>query len=192
MFIRIRRICSSIIDYIFNSRILIIQLCKRGYNFNRIIKLATSIGQKNRKDFLEYKIKLNNAKTRKFSLFNLYDNSICFLKKCVNNAFYKTQDICKKEYLNKLKLNFVNMIGTNISSSLIHSRKPKSFAVKQGQYNKCKLDSCNICNFVEETDFLKIKIFLFPIKSNSSCSSKGIVYIIRCNLCNVFYIGESG
>jgi len=194
LFIRIRRICSSFFDYLYNSRILIIQLCKRGYDFYKMSHIANSIGQQNRICFLEYKNRnTNNDFFKKISLFSLYDNSLKFLKKCINNAFYKIQNnVTQKDFIKNLKLNIVNSIGTNISTRLIHERKEKSFHLKTGSCNRCKLDSCNICNFVEETDFIKINNFLFPIQSKSTCTSKGIIYIIFCNLCNVYYIGESG
>jgi hypothetical protein len=125
-------------------------------------------------------------------LFSLYDNSLKFLKKCINNAFYKIQNnVTQKDFIKNLKLNIVNSIGTNISTRLIHERKEKSFHLKTGSCNRCKLDSCNICNFVEETDFIKINNFLFPIQSKSTCTSKGIIYIIFCSFCNTFYIGQS-
>ena len=35
------------------------------------------------------------------------------------------------------------------------------------------------------------KNICIPIQANSNCLSEGIIYIIKCSLCNVFYIGQS-
>ena len=33
--------------------------------------------------------------------------------------------------------------------------------------------------------------FILPIKNNCICNSVNVIYIIRCNLCNVFYVGQT-
>ena len=56
---------------------------------------------------------------------------------------------------------------------------------------KCRVKDCKICDFVYKVSFLKIGNFLLPLKCNSNCKSLGIVYIIKCLKCNIFYVGES-
>lgn len=34
-------------------------------------------------------------------------------------------------------------------------------------------------------------MFAYNIKNNCNCNSIGVVYIIRCTLCDIFYIGET-
>jgi len=50
---------------------------------------------------------------------------------------------------------------------------------------------CKICPFVKKTNSLKTKNCIFPIVSNCNCKSKGIIYVIGCNRCKIYYIGES-
>jgi hypothetical protein len=55
LFIRIRRICTKYTDYLYYTRKLIVQLLNRGYNFSKLLSLAFSIGNIDRKDLLPYK-----------------------------------------------------------------------------------------------------------------------------------------
>ena len=62
-----------------------------------------------------------------------------------------------------------------------------------GSYKKCKKDFCKICIYSLTENFLinfktgpKISLF-----SNTSCTSKNIIYFINCIKCNITYIGES-
>ena len=65
-FIRIKRNCSSSIDYLFHSRDLYFLFCNRGYNSVFIIKIIRIINRINRKDIITYKNK--NAGLQKNTL----------------------------------------------------------------------------------------------------------------------------
>ena len=60
LFIRIRRICSSYIDYVAQSKKLIIQLYRRGYDLVEVSNTARAIGNLDRTSLLPYKNKNNN------------------------------------------------------------------------------------------------------------------------------------
>jgi hypothetical protein len=92
LFIRIRRICSSYIDYVAQSKKLIIQLYRRGYDLVEVSNTARAIGNLDRTSLLPYKNKNNNNIKNK-NLINHYkfDNSLSFLKKSFSEAFYYTK-----------------------------------------------------------------------------------------------------
>jgi hypothetical protein len=102
LFIRIRRICSSYIDYVAQSKKLIIQLYRRGYDLVEVSNTARAIGNLDRSSLLPYNNKNNNNIKNK-NLINHYkfDNSLSFLKKSFSEAFYYTKKILKKENSNK-------------------------------------------------------------------------------------------
>jgi hypothetical protein len=60
LFIRIRRICVSMIDYNYYSRELIFRLNERGYDYKKICSLAHTIGEFDRTALLPYKLKKEN------------------------------------------------------------------------------------------------------------------------------------
>ena len=193
LLIRIRRTCSSNLDYLFESKKLLIQLLKRGYNYFHIKKITNSIGLLPQHNFLNYKIKNNNNNSIKtVNLFELFDNSMDFLKRSTINAFLKTKNFFKTKYKYleniSLKVNF--SIGTNVGAYLIHGfkNKIKNFLFK---CSKCEDSTCLCCNFIIDSSYIKINKFIFPCISNSTCSSFGVIYIIACKRCNKYYIGET-
>jgi hypothetical protein len=58
-------------------------------------------------------------------------------------------------------------------------------------YRKCNDLNCLVCKYSEIASFIKLDDFVLPLLNISSCTSRNIIYIIKCQKCNVFYIGES-
>jgi hypothetical protein len=57
---------------------------------------------------------------------------------------------------------------------------------------KFNFPDCQVCCFVNQNSYIFLKKgFIIPIKNNCDCNSIGIIYIIRCSLCNVFYVGQT-
>ena len=195
LFIRIRRICSCDLDYIFHSKNLILQLFKRGYNYFKVKRIANAIFRIPRVDLLQYKnrTKQNLNKNKKWiTLYQKYDYSLLFLKNLFSNAFFKMKYYFESrfKYLNNLFLKMNFSIGTNIGSMLIHGFKQVKLTEKH-YCNKCNTIGCNICIYLKETFGLIIKNYVFPILSDCNCLSRGIIYLITCKRCNIYYIGES-
>ena len=44
---------------------------------------------------------------------------------------------------------------------------------------------------MHENYFLNVDKYMFPVLSDSNCNSMGVIYIIFCENCTVYYIGES-
>jgi hypothetical protein len=64
LFIRIRRICNSFVDYNYYSRKLIFQLIERGYDYKKICSISYTIGKIDRNLLLPYKIKKDIERVR--------------------------------------------------------------------------------------------------------------------------------
>jgi hypothetical protein len=130
--------------------------------------------------------------SKNINLFQIYDFSLDFFKRSTLNSFIKTkyeyED--KLKYLKNLELKVYFSIGTNIGAYLIHGFKNK---IKSNFYfnRSCKTPFCKTCLYIKEGCFIKINTYIIPILSNSNCHSLGIIYIIACNCCNKYYIGES-
>ena len=94
LFTRIRRICSSYLDYLNHSRDLVIQLIKQGYNLDKILGICRSIGNKSRDELLPYKNKtlVDNSKIK---LFINYDNNVKFLNQIVGNSYREIKKDCE-------------------------------------------------------------------------------------------------
>lgn len=57
---------------------------------------------------------------------------------------------------------------------------------------KCNLKRCKCCNQFVENNNVLINNNSYNIKHGGTCSTKNVIYSIKCKLCNKYYIGETG
>ena len=55
----------------------------------------------------------------------------------------------------------------------------------------CSQNNCKSCPFLDTATIVKGPKTSFAIRRSFSCTSSNIVYVIRCTLCNLLYIGET-
>ncbi|CAF1074569.1 unnamed protein product, partial [Brachionus calyciflorus] len=187
LFTRIRRICSLYIDYLHHSRDLIIQLVKQGYNFKKVLAISNNIGNRDRTDILPYKIKSNKFNSDLKCFIN-YDINTSFLKSMIINSYNKIKD--NSLALNDTKLLVVNRINKNLGSLLILNFKLNK--IKRYFCTKCNIENCKTCFCIFNGSYISYKSIFIPFQTESNCESLGAVYIIKCKLYNIFYIGETG
>ena len=93
-------------------------------------------------------------------------------------------------FLKDYKLKLINSIYPNISRIFVHNfklGKPKGF-----KFSKCNNSKCKHCKFANCSSFIKLKEkFFFPILRNTTCRSKYLIYILYCNCCFNYYIGQT-
>lgn len=77
----------------------------------------------------------------------------------------------------------------NLNSILIFNHNYQMF--NNSYTTKCNLNNCKTCLFIGKEHYLKLNNFSLPLLTNSTCISENVVYIIRCTLCNIIYIGET-
>ena len=108
LFIRVRRVCTTYIDYVFHAKKLVIQLYLRGYDFNLISNVARTIGKIKRDSLLPYKNKKNDIINKSNTLLTLYkfESSLSFFKNTINEAFQITKEFLKKEQNSNFIQNF--------------------------------------------------------------------------------------
>jgi hypothetical protein len=188
LFIRIKRICSNHVDYLFFTRKLIFQLLSRGYDYNKLLSLQSSIGNINRMDLLEYKNKSIVKSTKNmFFAGNEYNKFIRNKSSLFDVSF--SQIKTNFTWLDSYKLKFYFLISANIFSLLIHNRHLNN---KIYFTRKCLSDNCKFCDYVNPNSYILLKNgFVIPIKDSCNCQSSNVIYIIRCILCNVFYVGQT-
>jgi len=182
---RIRKICSTYIDYLNHSYLLHDRLIKRGYASNRIKSIIREVGKIERTSLLPYKEK-NDAKNSSLKLIINYDISYNIL----NSFIYKIYNKIAKEHLIfSKKIMIINSVNNNVGNILINNFKLGHSNPKAG-FVKCNDIDC-VCKFSLNIHFIKLYNLYIPLKSLSNCSSKGCIYIIKCIKCNCYYIGET-
>ena len=188
VFIRIRRICSKYNDFIYFTSIIKKQLLERGYDFNTINKVFTMVSNLDKEKLLLYKDKKNLDYKNNFIFKTVFDLNL-----------YNQADIIKKSFENlkndderfkKFDIIVVNKCQLNLSSLLIHNFKfPR---VDKQYFRVCNNSNCFTCKFSNKNYHLNLgENLILPIFDNSSCDSINLVYIIFCNKCNCYYIGQT-
>ena len=92
------------------------------------------------------------------------------------------------KWLENFKISFTNSIMPSYKKLLIDNFNYN----KTSFTRKCLTNKCKVCDYVNKTSFLKLGKFKLPLKADTNCKSKGIIYIITCKKCDVYYIGETG
>ena len=57
---------------------------------------------------------------------------------------------------------------------------------------KCNNKRCGLCEYIIEGDCLTIKNKRFHVKQNMDCTIENVIYVLVCNGCQEFYIGQTG
>ena len=188
LLIRIRRICTKYTDYLYFARKLVYQLLNRGYNFTRLFSLVLSIGKIDRDKLIPYKNKIDSIKPIKSFYFGSEFNKFFpDLNKLVLESF----DSCKNKYnLFDYKLQLYNSMPNNIFSIFVHFNYSNRSFFKNTIC--CNSPSCITCKFINSNYYISLKQnFFLPLQNNCSCESKNLVYIIKCKLCNEYYVGHT-
>lgn len=185
-FKRIRRICSSILDYFYNSRRLIFNLESRGYNYRDLTKCMNIVANINRDSLIQYKDKSNQSDFSNTLLFNYFDLSFPNLSNIVTKSWRLGN---ADTYFRYNRLKFIFLMQNNIQNTLIFNFNSCNQTFKQNK--KCSDLNCKICNFLIIDNFYIFNNFKLPIIDMSTCTSSHVIYIIICLKCHIFYIGET-
>ena len=190
LYIRIRRICSNFSDFLLCGSKLLSQLVSRGYNRLKVIKTFMIVAKIDRNSLIAYKdksldkLKLNNTIYFKFP-FDSNINKIMFAKS-FNTA---SNELVSSKYFCDKKIRVVNNMQQNFLTTFVHNSQLNVHV--NHKYNKCLSKTCRVCKFSNCASYLRLNEFYLPILSFSSCDSKYVVYIIKCNCCDSYYIGQT-
>ena len=79
----------------------------------------------------------------------------------------------------------------NISGHIVrasHPRTPQS--TSPGTFS-CNRKRCNTCPYVSDDTHVSGPQGTFDITNHFTCTTRSVVYVIRCTNCNILYIGET-
>ena len=188
LIIRNRKICSNYSDYIFTCKMYIDRLVKLGHKRTSLIKLCKTIGHVDRNSLLPYKEKKNNFFSMELKNILYFDtfNSNLNVRSIIYNNF--KENFNNNEY----KLNYIYKNKCNINNAFVHNRKIN--INRKYRTKKCLEKNCKTCKYIYANYFFKLDRYSnvrIKLMNNNTCNSRNIIYIIICNKCSLFYVGES-
>ena len=193
--LRIRRICSSTEEYIKHTNKLKTHLVNRGYHkqlVNNAIQKALEI---NRQDLLQ--IKQNKQTNEKIiPMVTTYHPNTPATS--INKA---TRDLLESnKILNDIfkEYRFITAFKRpqNLRDILIRSKfteNPQNSitVITNPGTHKCNRNRCRTCHYIDSSTNFQVNTTKHTIKQHFTCTSTNLVYLITCNQCPAFYIGET-
>ena len=154
---------------------------------SKVFKTCRIVAKINRSSLIPYHQKKQNIDFKTNILFvSPFDKAFSESNKIIVTSF-KNATV---DQLKELKIKPVNSIQSNVGSLLIHNRK---LELSKRYFSKpCNKSNCRVCKYIANFSFVRLNNnFIVPLKCYGDCLSTHIVYIIICNRCKAFYIGES-
>ena len=63
---------------------------------------------------------------------------------------------------------------------------------KDYRVTKCGKPNCSLCQHIVEASSYNFKGKIFYVNQNMSCEVQNVIYVITCNGCGEYYIGQTG
>jgi hypothetical protein len=186
-----RRICTIVSDNnILKRRLyeLSANLITRNYPLEIIktgIRKALEIP---RKTLLSVKDKTNEHIIPFISTYNPKNKEVFGILK--NNINILNSDAKMNSILSNTKIIKSNRQLPNLKRILIKSNFRD--ITSQPTVSKCLNNRCGLCDYLLEGSSFQFKNKRFYIKEDMNCNVQNVIYVLVCNGCKEFYIGQTG
>jgi hypothetical protein len=116
-------------------------------------------------------------------MFNNKISTKLLIKNTINNAILSNK-------FPQIDIKPFYGVTNNIRSTLIHEK------IINNSYNfkskKCENGNCGQCLFVNiKNKIISMNGLELPVLCNSNCSALDCLYILKCNICNSYYVGQT-
>nr|XP_054749718.1 uncharacterized protein LOC129255387 [Lytechinus pictus] len=187
---RLRRICSD--DARFKQRAAEMGdfFVKRGYPQELIqhsIQRSSVISQD---EALTGKI--NNNKSRRVPLVMTYHSTSALITRSIkNNAkLFLSSPSCKEIFGDNPVL-LAYRKDRSLRDHLVRSKLPPNQPADAPGTSQCGRPRCNTCPYVMRGDVIQGPRRTWRVKASFKCTTRNVVYAIRCSRCSKLYIGET-
>ena len=204
-FLRIRRNCTLVEDYIKHSLIMKEHYINRGYPHDLVELSRIKALNQDRSTLLTYKKQDSQpSATNIVPLVLTHHPSNHQVRKLVmdNWGLLQYSDLCKKS-LPEAPL-FATRRGTNLKDTLIHSRLNPyhtpgvSGRVVPNTWVQCdqlkKKAPCKICPAFKTTNFNATSTVTnqsYQLPNFAQCTTTNVIYLLTCSKCKIQYVGET-
>ncbi|CAN8013568.1 unnamed protein product [Ixodes persulcatus] len=186
---RFRRICSNLDEFERNASNLKIMLSKQNYPpaiVDKAIERARALDR-------EQIIKQPQPKMSQNQHANLvvtYSARVSNLNNILRKHHSILQQSDKLRTLFPVSPRVIYRRSRNLKDILVHSKNRTSDV---SGCRPCQTPRCEICEYVETTNLVTSanSDFSFKITGNLNCGTRNVIYLLRCKLCNMDYIGQT-
>ncbi len=182
--IRIRRICSDYIDYLYFSRILLVQLLSRGYKFEYLNKIIKNIGKLDRQSLIQYKNKDQSELFKNKIIISMkYDHNYSNVKQLLYSS-WKNNDNSKYKpiYINQNNIDIDNLINNNSHSNDNDSLNLNININNKNIYNVNNNIKSLFITFGVKTNLKQLLVFNSKLESNFNYKSEPCNKV-GCTIC---------
>jgi len=142
-----------------------------------------------REDLIPYKDKNSNLFNSSILFKISFEKNFLNLENTISHAYndaFKEHSILKN-----FNIKIINYNQPNISNLLIYfTHSLKNYSVKP-RYLKCSNELCKTCVYSDSSYFINLNNFFLPFYCFSNCNTINCIYILKCTLCSIYYIGET-
>jgi hypothetical protein len=189
LFIRLRRNCSELTSYHSHGSVLVSQLCERGFDFYQVQKIFFMVGDLDRAVFIDYKTN-DQVDHNQMIIKNNFNFNFNNFNKIFKSSFEKIKE--NHASLENKKLMVANKVDNNLNSLILHGLKFDYTMLKVYKSKPCNKNGCQTCRFIDKNNFINLNGLILPLFCDADCQTDNVIYFIKCNLCDYFYIGETG
>ena len=186
-FLRIRRICSSDIEFEKNSSMLEHHFINQGYAKSLVRKSRNKVKQLRRYNVLYAPEKNENQNRIVFPItYHPKNLQICEIVKR-NYGLLAGDNIIGNCFKDKPMFAFKK--DKSLKDLLV---KSKLFSNAIGGTKQCQRKRCVTCKHINASDRVIGPKGYICVKEQFSCVSEGVVYVIECGKYGMLYVGETG
>ena len=184
---RIRKICTDFHRFYYQCNLLFLRLLNKGYNPNLIQNIIRSFSTKERHSLLTYKIKNKSNFSKSIFFITTFDKRIFNSSLIYKNVWENSID--NNSFLKKFIFRTIYKNNINFNSFYVNNF---FIPFSSNSFNICNDINCTVCKHANTSINLD-NSFKLPllIPSKSSCLSTNCIYILKCNKCSKFYVGET-
>ena len=108
------------------------------------------------------------------------------------NIHILTNDQTMREALSTSKIIKSKRQPPNLKKILTKAKFAEQSSRTIQKVFKCKRANCALCDYLAEGHSFNFKGKIFYAKETMSCDVKNVIYVLQCNGCKGYYIGQTG
>jgi hypothetical protein len=108
-----------------------------------------------------------------------------------NNLFILQSDPIMTAALNNVKFIKSKRQPPNLKKLLTTAKFTQHTSISNN-VTKCNRPNCSLCQHITESSYYTFKNKKFYVNAPMSCNVQNVLYVITCNGCGEYYIGQTG